>query len=353
MMKHILIIFIALASVGTLSAQPQPANLTLDHSKGVVTATWNTDETQILTADEAGDIHIWSANNGDILTTIHLSDSALTHALWLSNNTQILSADESGTVQLISADNGDILHTWHIDGIPIHLELSDDETRIFAFTNTGNGAIWTGNGEDSVTVSRSGTIRGASWSADETQIRTWSEDGRLVAWDATTGERLATFSIPYPSILLGVAFNHDDTRLLAWLADGAVLVYETDGLSINEQSVSRARHNSFVQQAIWASDETSYMSWGADDTIHVRDTESGQSQQMLQHEDWVTGAQWNMSESYIVSWSHIYISIWSDGTRTQQFQHDNLVRGARFNQDATQILSWSWDGTARVWDMPQ
>lgn len=352
-MKHILIILIALVSIGTLSAQPQPANLILDHSKGVVTATWNTDETQIMTADEAGDIHIWSADTGDILSTIHVSDHALTHALWLSNNMQILSADESGTVQLISADTSDILHTWHIDGIPIHLELSDDEARIFAFTNAGNGAIWTTNGEDGVTVSRSGAIRGASWSADETQIRAWSEDGRLVAWDAITADRLATFSVPYRSILIGVAFNHDDTRLLAWLADGAVLVYETDGLSINAQPMSRARHNSFVQQAIWSNDEASYMSWSADDTVHIRQTESGQSEQMLQHEDWVTGAQWDMSESYIVSWSHIYIGVWTNGERMQQFQHDNLVRGARFNHDATQILSWSWDGTARVWDMPQ
>lgn len=148
-------------------------------------------------------------------------------------------------------------------------------------------------------------------------------------------------------MMLGLAWNRDDTRLLAWYRDGSVFVYETDGLGVGRRSVSQARHRSFVQGAIWSDDESRYMSWAGDDTVHIRASSDGQSQQTLRHEDWVVGASWNRDESRALSWSHIYLYLWDSTPR--RFRHDSLVRGAAWDQDETRILSWSWDGTARIW----
>ena len=351
MKKGIIIMCWLVLSVWTLSAQSTEATFILEHDEGVVTASWNIDETQILSADEAGFVKIWSAEDGDLVNTIDHNGNPLTHAIWFSDNAHIVSADESGLVQYTSAETGDILQSWQIEGIPLSLELNADETRIFVFTSEGNGAIWSTDGDDIVTVSRSGAIRGADLSADETQIRAWSEDGRIVVWDVETGETVETFSVPYRGMLLGVEFNHDDTRLLAWFTSGAVLAYETNGVSVTERPLSSVQHRSFVQNAIWSDDETSYMSWAGDDTVNVWNTETGQSEQMLRHEDWVVGAEWNMNESRILSWSHVYVNVWDQDMQEAYFEHDNLVRGAIFNSDATKVLSWSWDGTARIWDV--
>jgi len=351
MQKFIAVILALLLATWTLSAQSDEASLTLEHDEGVVTASWNMDESQILTADEAGFVQVWSAEDGEKLTTIDHNGNPLTHALWFSDNISVLSADESGLIQYASSETGDILQSWEIDGMPVALELSDDESSIFVFTSAGNGAIWTTDGKEIVAVSRSGAIRGADLSADETQIRSWSEDGRVVVWDIATGESVATYSLPHRGMLLGVEFNSDDSRVLAWYTDGSVFAYETDGVSVVNRPISSVRHRSFVQQAIWSNDESSYMSWAGDDTVHVWETETGRSEQVVRHEDWVVGAEWNMNESRILSWSHIYVNVWNSIIRQDRFEHDNLVRGAIWNSDATQVLSWSWDGTARVWDL--
>ena len=106
----------------------------------------------------------------------------------------------------------------------------------------------------------------------------------------------------------------------------------------------------FVQRAIWSADESMVMSWAGDDTVHVWSADSGRSQGVYRHEDWVIGARWDPAEERVLSWSHIYVYLWESEREWQRFRHGNLVRGAVWSGDATRILSWSWDGTARVWD---
>ncbi|MDE2856987.1 MAG: hypothetical protein OXN94_03970 [Chloroflexota bacterium] len=333
-----------------LAGQSQEAALVLEHSGGVVTASWNPAETQILTAAQSGLAQIWSAEDGALLQSINHEGSPLTQALWSEDGTSILSADESGLVLHSRAEDGERIHAWQVGGMPIQLALDADGRRAFVFTANGQGSILSLiDGGVPATVERSGAIVGAGWGADGSQIRAWSEDGRIVAWDAATGENAATYSLPHRALLQGLQWNNDDSRLLAWFADGTVAAYETDGASVNGRSLAGVRHRSFAQRAIWSADETRVMSWAADDTVHVWSVPDSRSQQVLRHEDWVVGARWDPAEARVLSWSHIYLYLWEGETLQNRFQHGNLVRGAVWNEAATQILSWSWDGTARVW----
>ena len=333
-----------------IAAQSADAELVLEHSAGVVTAAWNPAEIQILTAAQSGVAQVWSADDGELLLTIDHEGNPLTHALWSKDGKSIVSADESGLVILSRAEDGERSNEWHVDGMPIQLALDADGTRAFVFTATGQGSILALNdGSIPVRVERSGAIVSAGWSADETQVRAWSEDGRIVAWDAATGENVATYSLPHRALLQGLQWNHDDSRLLAWFADGRVSAYETDGANINGRSLAGVRHRSFAQQAIWSGDETQVMSWAADDTVHVWGVADSRSRLVLRHEDWVVGARWDPAEARVLSWSHIYLYLWEGETLQNRFRHGNLVRGAVWNEAATKILSWSWDGTARVW----
>ena len=333
-----------------IAAQSADAELVLEHRAGVVTASWNPTETQILTAAQSGVAQLWSADEGELLMSIDHAGNPLTHALWSKDGKSILSADESGLVIQSRAEDGERSNEWQVEGMPIQLALDADGTRAFVFTATGTGAILSLiDGRIPVTVERSGAIVSAGWSADETQVRAWSEDGRIVAWDAATGENVATYSLPHRALLQGLQWNHDDSRLLAWFADGTVSAYETDGANINGRALAGVRHRSFAQQAIWSGDESQVMSWAADDTVHVWGVADSRSQLVLRHEDWVVGARWDPAEERVLSWSHIYLYLWEGETLQNRFRHGNLVRGAVWNEAATKILSWSWDGTARVW----
>lgn len=331
----------------TTLAQERQADLLLMHDSGVVSAAWNADDTQILTASEAGMLQIWSVADGALELTIEHGESPLTHAHWLGAHA-VLSADESGLVRLNDAATGAALQSWQIEGKPVALEGNEAGTQALIFTDAGAGAVLSlGDGDTLADFAVDAQLSGAAWNEKEDRARAWSEAGNVYSWHLQTGEATQARP-PHRGLLGGLAWNANDTRVLAWFSDGLVNLYESDGVQVGRGRISGARHSSFVQRAIWSRDESRVMSWAGDDTVHIWAADTGRSQQVLRHEDWVVGARWNADESRVLSWSHIYVYLWQ-GEQAQRFRHGNLVRGAVWNSDGTRILSWSWDKTARVW----
>lgn len=349
MSRRLFSVLVSLFLLVPVFAQSTAAELVLEHDSGVVTAAWNTAESQILTATERGLVQVWSADDGELLLTIDHAGNPLTHALWVDGGAAILSADERGAVRLSAAVDGALLHSWQFDGMPVALEMTDDGERALLFTDSGGGAILLlADGAISGAFAAESEISGAAFSADETRLRAWSEDGSVASWHLTSGEA-DLVQPPHRGMLLGLQWSADDTRVLAWFTDGLVNLYESDGVSIGRGRISGVRHNSFVQRAILSRDESLVMSWAGDDTVQVWTAADGRSQHVYRHEDWVIGARWNPAETRVLSWSHIYVYLWDEDGFVERFRHQNLVRGALWNSAATQVLSWSWDGTARVW----
>lgn len=345
---------VAMALAATLymipsMAQSSEAELTLEHNTSVRAASWNAAETRILTAEGNGAIHIWSATDGERLLTFHEGESTATHAYWVLGDTAILSAEESGNVLLSDAGDGAFIASWSLDGLPIALELNAQGNAALAFTRAGDGAVV--SLEDGALLrgfAAPAAISGAVWSADQSEIRAWSEAGRIYVWDVESGAE-RDYGLPHRGMLLGLEWNDDDTLLLAWFTNGAVQVYETDGASVGGRAISGVRHRSFVKRAIWSRDESLVMSWAGDDTVHIWSVDGANSQRVFRHDDWVIGARWDEDEARVLSWSHIYLYLWKDGEFLRRFRHRNLVNGALWNDAGSHILSWSWDGTARVW----
>lgn len=330
-------------------AQSVEAELVLEHATSVRIAAWNAAETRILTAEGNGSVHLWSAADGERLLTFHEGQSTVAQAQWVLGDTAVLSAAESGRVLLSDAGDGETKYGWTLDGLPVALEPNNAGTDVMAFTRAGDGAILSlESGELTRRFEAPEAIGGADWNADETQVRAWSESGRIYAWDVASGDGF-NYGLPHRSMLLGLEWNDDDTRLLAWYTNGAVQVYETDGRSVGGRAISGVRHRSFVKRAVWSRDETMVMSWAGDDTVHIWSAEGADSQRVYRHDDWVIGARWDDEEARVLSWSHIYVYLWKDDAFVGRFRHRNLVNGASWNRDGTRILSWSWDGTARVW----
>ncbi len=350
MIRFLALALLCISLIAPASAQAPEAALTLQHDGGVVTASWNADETQILSATERGLVQVWSADDGELLQEISHGGNPVTHAIWLQDGAAVLSADEGGLVVLSAVEDGAMQLSWQLEGMPIALTPNAEETALLALTRAGAGAILSlSDGKRLIEFQAPAEVSGGVFSADESQARAWNESGQIFAWDLASGAALS-YDLPSRGMLLGVAWSADDGRLLAWYTNGTVNVYKTDGSGVSGRAISGVRHNSFVQRAIWSSDESQVMSWAGDDTVHIWAVAGGRSQQVLRHEDWVIGARWDPTETRVLSWSHIYVYLWRSETDWQRFGHGNLVRGAIWNGEATQILSWSWDGTVRVWN---
>lgn len=348
MVRALLILLAAALALIPAAAQSTEAELVLEHRASVRVAAWNADETRILTAEGNGAIHIWSAADGERLLTYHEGGSTVTQARWALADRAVLSAEESGGVLLSDAGDGAAIYAWQLEGMPLALELNAKGSAALAFTGAGVGAVL--SLEDGAMTRRfeaPAAISGAAWSADEREVRAWSEDGRIYVWAVESGEA-REYSLPHRGMLLGLQWNANDTRLLAWFTNGAAQVYETDGFSVGGRAISGVRHRSFVKRAVWSRDESMVMSWAGDDTVHIWSVDGANSQRVFRHDDWVIGARWDDLEERVLSWSHIYVYLW-DEESPRRLRHRNLVNGAAWNNDGTRILSWSWDGTARVW----
>ena len=350
MMRILALALISMVLLAPAAAQSPEAILTLQHNGGVVTASWSADETRILSATERGQVQVWSADTGELLQEISHGGNPVTHAIWLQEGAAVLSADESGLVVLSEADDGSMQLSWQLEGMPIVLTPNAAQTALLALTRAGKGAILSlSDGARVFEFEAPAEVSGGVFSADESRVRAWTDEGQIYDWELASGEQ-RQYAVPSRGMLLGLDWSADDSRLLAWYTNGSVNVYRTEGASVNGRAISGVRHSSFVQRAIWSSDESQVMSWAGDDTVHIWSIAGGRSQQVLRHEDWVIGARWDPAETRVLSWSHIYVYLWDSETEWQRFRHGNLVRGAVWNSEATRILSWSWDGTARVWN---
>ena len=170
-MKRVVTLMLSLWLFSTLvAAQEREAVLIFQHDSGVVTGSWNSAETEILTATEGGLARVWSAETGEPLLTIDHSGNPLTHAMWINEGAAIVSADESGLIRLSARADGEELRRWQLGAMPVALEIVADGTEALAFTDHGGGAILSLlEGGLVVEFEAASEISGAAFSADETR----------------------------------------------------------------------------------------------------------------------------------------------------------------------------------------
>jgi len=324
------------------------AEYILQHDSALVTAAWNDEESEILTASAAGALRLWSVD-GQLRNMVLQADAPLAFARYLPGSQSLLSADENGNIRHHRAADAALLQQWQLPGAPVALQLDTAARRLFACSREGNLAVFAlDDGRQLARFDTPEPVIDATWSADESSLRAWSAEGNIYQWQLGSGAQ-QQFSLPSRSMLLGMAWNSDDSRVLAWFRNGAVNLHDVDADAIRPRAATGHRHRSFVQRAIWSRDDARVMSWAGDDRVSIWATSDGRSLQVFEHEDWVIGARWDAAEERVLSWAHIYVYLWQGELLLQRLRHDSLLQGARWDAAGERILSWSWDGTARIW----
>ena len=124
-------------------------------------------------------------------------------------------------------------------------------------------------------------VDGAVWSKDEQRILTWSFDGTVGVWDATSGQRLTT--LRHEGLVDGAVWSEDEQRILTWSWDKTVGVWD----GANGQRLTTLCHESYVNGTVWSKDEQRILTWSGDGTVGVWDAVSGQRLTTLRHEGFV------------------------------------------------------------------
>ena len=352
MMYRIFITFVVVL-LGTL-ARTQPPNepesrLIMQHDGVVTAATWNPDAAIILTASEDSILRLWDAASGDILQQYQL-DSPARGAVWHPDGARILTWTDTGQVTIID-------RTANAESAPVPHNLSQvngtnwlDDNRVVIWGDVGVyideiiDMEWRG---EPVQLSHESSVIGLNLSDDDTHVYTFTEAGTAIIWNARSGDQLAEND--FGGEALGIVWAEDETKYVVWGLYGSAVLVDT----ANRRRYNLS-HRTFVNGARFNSDETRIMTWAADDRVTVWNASNGTEILTLVHNDWVNGARWNRDETRILSWAFDVVWLWDaeSGALLARLPHENLVNGASFHpQQETQVLTWGWDGTARVWDV--
>ncbi len=298
----------AFAAIRGAIANPWHIRMIL-HS--VLAATWNRDESKILTNSDDGTARIWDAASGEELVTLTGHTNIVLAATWNRDESKILTRSADGTARIWDAASGEELVrlTGHTQSV-LAATWNRDESKILTSSDDGTARIWdAASGEELVRLTgHTQSVDQAMWNRDGSKILTSGADGTARIWDAASGEELVTLT-GHTHIVLAATWNRDESKILTNGDDGTARIWDA---ASGEELVTLTGHTRFVLAATWNRDESKILTSGDDGTARIWDAASGEELVRL------TG-------------------------------HTQSVLAATGNRDESKILTSSADGTARIW----
>jgi len=397
------------ASSGTLL-------LTLSgHTDALDSAAFSSDGTMILTGSWDQTAKLWDATSGTLLRTFSGHASSLLDAVFSPDGTKVLTASGDTTARLYTTSDSTCIRTFsgHIgpissaafspDGNELltgsmwastaHLWNASSGTLIRTFISSGGNTNWASFSRDGnkVLTGTYGTIvedynngRASLWSRSSGDLiwKHWgagpvaySPTGSFVArvaisstieiLDGSSGTLINSWSGSWP---YSVAFSPEGTRIVTGSASfDEVRIWDVpDGNLIRTFSVTSFGASSVA----FSPDGTRVLAGGyGDPTARLWNALDGTLIRTITPGNPVTEAIGSVAFSpdgtkALLGTCSVYQgltpgqasgSLWdlSNGSLIRRFQrHTRTVSSVAFSQDGSKMVTASYDGTARIWNMP-
>ncbi|MEM7530953.1 MAG: CHAT domain-containing protein [Chloroflexota bacterium] len=344
-------------------------------------ATWNQDNTQILTWGWDGTARIWDGHTGNELKTFQGHTDTVNGASWNADESKILTWSWDGTLRTWDAhtnhppenrstveniannhaNNKDIVVTNEIAVFRGHTNViagakwSDDDAYILSWSWDHTARVWDSYNHDEPVILSGHTnwILGATWSKHEDYILTWSWDHNVRVWDWRERGEIALIK-GEPRTINTVMWDPQRNYILTWHMGHSPhppeLWQATDGKKI----ASLEGHTTQVKGAIFSVDGQRILTW-AGNTAHMWRSDNGQQVAVLDgHQNAISGAAWSNNGKRIVTWSHDKTTrLWNgdNGHRSGTLADSgHAIEGAAWNHDGSRLFAWSRKHTGHLWD---
>ena len=284
--------------------------LNLSGHAGVTGIVYSTDGKDLITAGDEGEVRRWSAETGDMRTT--------------------LAGHEGGAIALALAPDGRRLFTGGAD----HSVRSWD-------LNSGR-VTWTAEGDTQ-------WVRAVAVSLDGAQALSGGREKVIKLWSLKDGKKLAEFEGHTGGI-----------NAVAFLPDGSAVSAAEDGdlrfWNINDRrctDIVRA-HAGAVKSLAVTPDGKTLVTTGADGAIKIWSiADSAGIVTIAAHEGQVSTLTFSPDGKSLISGGMDHkIKLWRDGKMVREYTgHQGFVRALAFAPDGKTFVSASWDETVRVWDV--
>ncbi|MCA9906388.1 MAG: hypothetical protein KC547_21180, partial [Anaerolineae bacterium] len=239
----------------------------LQHEGRVIGASWNHDESQVLTWSMDGTARIWDLETGEP-TYVMNHDGIVWGAEWASSESKVL--------------------TWANNCEYFDLDFPGDCT-------THEATIWdVGSQSNPLRLPHSDFVAGAAWSPNDEYVLTWSYDHTAHVWSGTTGELLQTLA--HDGVINGAKWSSRGSNILTWSHDDRTarvwfVLDDRDPLIFSHENPEAPI--TYLSGAEWSPDENYVLTWGTDGSIQIWPINIFDTTLIGQHAYSVNGAVWS------------------------------------------------------------
>ncbi len=271
-------------------------------------------------------------------------------------------ATHDKTVELINAQTGETLRTLtgHTAAV-ICVDFSPDNVTLVSGSQDGSMRLWNADtGELLHVLNESwGEIQSVAFSPDGTLLASATKS-RVRLWDPVTGDVVHTFDgytagdSYFGGAMLSVAYSPDGTTLAGGGADSTITLWDT--ATGQPRNVLYGRVAAITSLA-YSPDGALLASGSLDHTIHLWNTRTGKTLRILltDAESMVTDVAFNPSGTVLATATYSPdVLLWDvqTGALLQQLEgHTGLITSVKFSPDGTLLASGSLDTTVHLWDM--
>lgn len=332
-------------------------NLVGQHDERVEALAWSPDGQWLAAGDADGLIRLWPAEANANAKTFDAAGFSVSGLAW-SPDGQRLAASSGvgglGFVQIWQVNDGVPLE--HLDDVfldfAVDVDWSADGRYLAAGTERGKLIVWeASSGQLLGTGDEHGySAGGLAWSPDSKRLAAATSEGMIQIWDAFTGEQLAWGLID--AAVTDLAWDPNGDRLAAAETGGASQLFSAQDASLLDEYRSGY---SYAYAVDWSPDGQRLALGAEAGGLSLWDTSTGRLLAVLEgpSED-VFGVAWSPDGSRLASAGNDFeVRIWdpASGEQLSRFETDAASNDIVWSPDGELIAAAGLDQALRIWEV--
>jgi hypothetical protein len=192
-----------------------------------------------------------------------------------------------------------------------------------------------------------------AFSPDGQRVLTGSNDGKVIVWDAASGESLLTLGRRGDRWIHAAAFSPDGLTIAIGSSDNRITLWDTRG---GHELITLAGHTNAIESLAYFPEGTRIVTASYDKTARVWDTKAGRELLTFRgHQGPVTCVAVSPDGRRVVTGSTDRSArVWDAGTGQERLLlqgHKDALDGIAFSPEGRRVATTSLDRTIKVWDV--